>query len=234
MIHELSEGTVYVWQIPLLPHRPMSHYRAALIPEELSRADQFRFDVHRERWTVCRATARNILKMCLPNQVEPIVIEYGDNGKPYLKEYRDLHFNISHSKDSALLAITKTGPIGVDIERTDRNIDLLRLSKRFFAPSEQEVLAAVAEYDRKDAFFKIWSRKEAYIKCSGQGLRIPLSSFAVNISNEQPQILQHNKDISTDQWQLHHLDVVGDFRAACITSVPDTLVKFQQYTSPIF
>lgn len=215
------DSTVHVWRIPLSPAKAMAEYRSILVPEERERADQFRFEIHRERWTICRSVVRSLLGLYLPDSEQALEIKYGDNGKPYLEYFPDLHFNISHSKNMALLAVTRSGPLGIDIESVDRNIDHLVLSKRFFAPVEQQILKEVGEEERNDTFFKIWSRKEAYIKCSGQGLRIPLSSFAINTSTEKPLILLHNKEVSNERWRLHHLHVNDNFRAACITSVPE-------------
>ncbi|MDR1805701.1 MAG: 4'-phosphopantetheinyl transferase superfamily protein [Clostridium sp.] len=95
----------------------------------------------------------------------------GEFGKPYFAGIEDFHFSLSHSGEYLALA-THDSPVGVDIELL-RKPDLL-VARRFFTKDEQEY---VAEDEKR--FFEVWTRKEAYIKYTGMGLRTPLPSFSV-------------------------------------------------------
>ena len=110
---------------------------------------------------------------CKKLGVESSELEFGfnENGKPYLKSHPDFHFNISHSKEKLAVAISDT-PIGIDIEKL-REPDF-RVAKRFFTEREIGYVG-----NNPNRFFEIWTKKEAYLKFKGTGLKFPLSDFDV-------------------------------------------------------
>lgn len=99
---------------------------------------------------------------------------FNSHGKPILRD-AGLFFSISHSGDKAFVVLSDH-EIGCDVEMI-RDIDAIRLAQRFFAPEEVSYLTASADIEGE--FFRIWTLKEAYIKCRGEGLSIPLNSFIV-------------------------------------------------------
>jgi 4'-phosphopantetheinyl transferase len=105
---------------------------------------------------------------CLPPDAS---ITRDEHGKPYFDHFPDVHFNISHSGSALALAVHKA-PVGVDTERIGTP-DFL-IARRFFLADEQK-------YVEKNAikFYEIWTKKEAYIKYTGEGLSRPLRSFSV-------------------------------------------------------
>ncbi len=108
-------------------------------------------------------------------------IEKNQYGKPYLKEYQEFNFNISHSGDFVVCAIDNK-PIGIDIEEI-KHIEFEQIAKRFFTLSEFDYINNNISNSRLSKFYEIWTLKESYIKCCGKGLAIPLNSFSINISN---------------------------------------------------
>lgn len=122
---------------------------------------------------------RNILGKYLDADGDNLVIYKTEYGKPYLKDYPDTHYNISHTK-SAIVCAVSDEPVGVDIERS-KEINK-RIVKHFFTVIEQDyVLENICYQDER--FIEIWTKKEAYVKWIGQGIAIPFSSFEV--SNEE-------------------------------------------------
>lgn len=118
---------------------------------------------------------------------------YGKNGKPSIKEYPDIHFNVSHSGNFAVGAFAgkKTG---CDIEKIDKNIDL-KISEMFFCPSECEYINSFDDKDSKiDTFYRLWVLKESFIKATGCGLSAPLDSFCINIADKITVEQQENKN----------------------------------------
>lgn len=157
-----------------VPPERQAELEALLSPEERARAALFHFAPDSTRFIVCRGNLRELLSVHLA--VPPTAIELVRNryGKP---ETAGVHFNVSHSGNLALIAISRTRVVGIDIERVNRAFAHEKIPERFFAPTEVRALRALPEADQLKAFFTIWTRKEAYIKALGEGLSHPLASF---------------------------------------------------------
>ena len=182
----LCDESIDLWTIPLndIGDRLQDHAQS-LSAEERQRAARFRNSEDSRRFTLARGSLRSILSQYLETPPNTIELSYGTYGKPCLAEPHraTLKFNLSHSGDYALCALTKKHSIGIDIEKI-RNDDpdyYLRLATRFFSRKEFEAIDAAPENDRTLLFFACWTRKEAYLKRHGLGLRLPLSGFTVNV-----------------------------------------------------
>ncbi|MDD6488774.1 MAG: 4'-phosphopantetheinyl transferase superfamily protein [Clostridia bacterium] len=122
-----------------------------------------------------------------------ILFTYGKNGKPSIKEYPNIHFNVSHSGNFAIAAFAGK-ETGCDIEKTEKNIDL-KISEMFFCPSECEYINSFDDKDSKiNAFYRLWVLKESFIKATGCGLSVPLDSFCINIGEKITVEQQENKN----------------------------------------
>lgn len=107
----------------------------------------------------------------------PFEIAYEKRGKPYLTEYPDVYFNLSHSGDYVCCAVGDM-PVGIDIQRiTDVKEGL---AHRFFTERDNQKLAACDEEERKKLFFRMWSIKESYIKLTGRGMEEGLNTFEID------------------------------------------------------
>ncbi len=116
-----------------------------------------------------------------------VKIELKENGKPYLPDYPQIHFNVTHS-ENMVLAVFADKEVGCDIEYT-KEADL-ELAKRFFCPEEYEFIAGL-EGERKDnAFFQIWTLKESFLKATGMGLALPLNAFGLYMSGGKIMVRQ--------------------------------------------
>lgn len=109
---------------------------------------------------------------------EHIAFEKNEYGKPYLKEHPKFNFNISHSGDFVVCAIDNK-PIGIDIEKI-KHIEYKEIAESFFSSSEFEYIGKADSEIELNKFYEIWTLKESYIKCCGQGLSIPLKSFSID------------------------------------------------------
>lgn len=98
-----------------------------------------------------------------------VVIEYDARGKAHVRG-DSLHFNISHSGGALALAISRSQPLGIDLEHQRRPRRVLELAERFFAPHEAEALGRLSEVERQIAFLRLWTRKEALVKAEGSGI----------------------------------------------------------------
>ncbi len=177
---ETGLDTVHLWTFPLC--RGEADY-ALLSGEEKQRANRFHFDIHRNRFIAGRAQLRRILGGYLGTSPEEITLTYGRSGKPTITAPVPLEFNLSHTGDLAALGVAGFG-IGVDIEQI-REIDR-DVAQRFFAADEVAALFGLPGEQWNEAFFSCWTRKEAYVKASGEGLMVALDSFSVSLAPGKP------------------------------------------------
>jgi 4'-phosphopantetheinyl transferase len=174
----------------------------ALDPAELARGATFRFDRHRDEFVACRGTLRALVGAYTARPARSIAFGYSSTGKPYLAKPGDLRFNVTHSGDLALIAFTRGRELGVDIEQY-RDLDLLAVAKTSFSEHEQAVLSGLPEPARRDAFFSCWSRKEAFLKATGVGLK-HLADFDVTLHPEPARLLRVVGPFSRE-WTIYDL-----------------------------
>lgn len=183
----LEPGEVHVWKIDLdLPGEGAAALSALLSADERQRADRFRFDRHRRRYIVSRAAARRLLGAYGERAAGAVELTYGAKGKPSMLDEPELEFNLSHSGDGALMALSRSGPVGVDIERLRTLEDADDIARRFFSPREVTTYLAQPEAGRPRAFFNCWTRKEAFVKALGEGLFLSLERFDVSLEPDVP------------------------------------------------
>jgi 4'-phosphopantetheinyl transferase len=174
--------------------------------EERERAARFRFDRDRNRFTVCRGTLRELLGVRRDQR-----FVYGAYGKPMLAGSA-LRFNVSHSHGMAMIAISRGREVGCDIERIDPAFVDDKIPERFFSPCEVAALRALPEEKQCHAFFRCWTRKEAYIKACGMGIYLALDSFDVTLAPDQPSALLRG----ADGWSLYDIEAPDGYAAALV------------------
>ncbi|MEJ6391561.1 4'-phosphopantetheinyl transferase family protein [Gymnodinialimonas ulvae] len=159
--------------------------RALLAPDEHARADRFHFDRDRERYIRGRAFMRRRLAEVTGRAAQALPLVDGPWGKPALRDGA-VAFNLSHSGALAVLAISRAGPVGIDVERIDRTIDVPGLSQSCFLPAERAVLDALEPDARQRRFFAFWTAKEAVMKRTGQGMSLPPLEIALQLEQGWP------------------------------------------------
>lgn len=126
-------------------------------------------------------------------------------GKPYLKEYPNFNFNISHSGEYVLLAIDNKS-IGVDVEEV-KPIECEEIAKNFFTVKEFDYIINQDMKFKLDKFYEIWILKESYIKCCGRGLSIPLKSFSIEIDQFKNIKVVSNNEYKEHKFKLFNIDL---------------------------
>ncbi len=213
----LLANEVHVWTFGL--RRPPDQVRElakVLSPDEEARAARFAFERLRVEATVARGVLRQILGAYLGVGPAALAFEINPQGKPSLAGY-SLHFNLSHSGGRAVCAVTRAGPVGVDLELIRSDFDCVGLARQSFSAAEQLTLARAPGAEQVRLFFRCWSFKEAYIKGRGGGLSIPLDAFDVPLGPDHAQQAVLARDSwSTDGagWYLRELSLDPRFAAA--------------------
>jgi 4'-phosphopantetheinyl transferase len=213
---------IRVWRAELDRSEPATAALAALLaPDERARAERFRFERDRRRFTVGRGLMRTLLGKILGIAPEEIAFSYGTRGKPELARPRDsgLEFNLSHSNGLALLATSWERAVGIDIEYQGKEIDFLGIADRFFTPQELAQIRGQPEAaTQRTAFFRGWARKEAFLKARGDGLWVGLDQFEVSIDPPAPaRVVWTAWDPDeAGRWTLLDLDVHPGFASALV------------------
>lgn len=217
---ELAEGEVHVWAVPLDPAPERVEALGCLLSEdEWARAWRFRFEVHRRRFVVGRGVLRTLLGAYLATPPARLAFTYGERGKPDLAAAGagpPLFFNLSNSHELALLGVTREREVGVDLEHLKPMAELDKIAERFFAPPESATLLDLPPAERERAFFRCWTRKEAYLKAVGVGLAAPLDSFVVTLGpGEPPRMLSLRGDPAAGaRWRYWHLEPAPGYLGA--------------------
>lgn len=198
------------------PECSVPSWGAVLSPDEIDRAARFRVEHARRSYIATRLALRFLLARYLGEAPHAIRFQYGSKGKPELAAPAGIHFNVSHSGGFAVLAFSWDGEIGVDVERIHPMEDMLDIAERFFSAEEAADLRSLPACERVDAFFRCWTRKEAYVKAVGDGLFIPLDSFRVTLRRGEPAEFIHfrNDAAAARRWTLMNLNVGKGYLAA--------------------
>jgi 4'-phosphopantetheinyl transferase len=219
----LQEDEVHLWRADLDAIRAdESRWVAMLSEDESTRASRFHFSSDRQRFVASRALLRTILAGYLATDPNRLRFSYSKKEKPSLgPEHADcsLTFNISHSGGIALFAFTRRREIGVDVELVRDDFDMEAIAQRFFSAQEQEQLAALAnekDEGKFEAFFRCWTRKEAYIKATGGGLSVPLRQFDVSIAEGDHDALRATRPDPAEAalWSLREIPAGSGYIAA--------------------
>lgn len=216
----LKSFEIHVWAASLRQTvERISTYERTLSPDEQARSARFRFDCDRHRFIAGRGLLRAILARYLQEDPSHLVFDYNRRGKPFLVEcggQNPLYFNLTHSEDLALFAVTWICNIGIDVERMCPLSDAKGIAARFFSPSERDGLKALSEVEEPIAFFNLWTRKEAWLKATGDGIGDSLNQVEVSfLASEPARLIRLFGNAETAQeWSLLKLLPAPDFIGA--------------------
>jgi 4'-phosphopantetheinyl transferase len=213
---ELEPRHVDIWRLSLdLPPDSVKSMESTLSADEIERAARFRFEKDRSRFIVSHARLREILARYLRSGPARFAFSVNEYGKPSLTHSR-LEFNLTHSGNLALVAVTWNRKVGVDIERIREGISSLVIARQYFSKAEMAELQSLPPEQRVDAFFVCWTRKEAFIKAHGMGLSLPLVSFDVSLTPGQPAVLRATRPDPHEagRWTLFPLEVPPGYAGA--------------------
>jgi 4'-phosphopantetheinyl transferase len=206
---------VQVWQVELAVDAPaVASALAVMSGDERARADRLRRLEDRRRFIVSRAGLRRILGAWLGVAPQALRLGEGEYGKPCLATVGGPPFNVSHSGDLALIAVSRSHAVGVDIEQTGRGLDELdAIAQAYFSTAERLAYAALPRAERARAFYRGWTRKEAVAKALGLGMSLPGPSFDVTLTAE-PKLLRLAEDTAPSPWSLTDLDLPPGYAGA--------------------
>jgi len=211
----LRDGEVHVWRIPLgepvrrgRPPEPLTdRLTDPLTSEEHARARRFRHARDRASFVAARGALRRILAHYLATAPGDLVFEYGAFGKPALAgraRCPDIRFNLAHSGEVAVLAVTCGRDVGVDVEVVDPSVPFLEVAAATFSELEVAELRSLPAGELARGFYNCWTRKEALVKAVGLGLSLPLTAFDVSLAPlDEPRLLASREPrLAGNGWRL--------------------------------
>lgn len=216
----LHTGDVHIWivnQDQVVDYK--SHFLQLLSQEEQERLLAFKCRDSYLRFVLRRGILRMLLALYTQQHPAEVVISVRKYGKPYLAS-GELHFNISHSDELAIMAFSENR-LGIDIEKIQPIDDAVLVVNHQYSTCEQQYWSSLDEDERLSAFYKIWTGKEAFIKFIGTGLTMPLKSFDIVVNDETRYIRLPNKQ--TNDYHVYDVPVAHDYLATLITQYPSTI-----------
>ena len=223
----LEGNEVHIWRLE--PEPTVEHYLELLSADERERAARFRFPHLTHSFVADHGRIRLILGDYAGVDARGLEFVCNEFGKPEVANLSaPLRFNLSHTEGMSMLAVALDTAVGIDIEAVRPMDDWLGVAQSHFSPREIAVLNETEQSDRQNAFFRCWTRKEAFLKAHGRGLSIPLDSFAVSVAAEAtPALLECTwGPEETKRWSLMSLDVGTKFAGALAVEGKDWKIRY--------
>ena len=215
----IQSSEIHLWRVALnQPIAVIQTLAPLLSPDESQRADRFRREQDRQHFIVGRAMLRQILGRYLAIAPSALQFGYEPRGKPFLTNLPErpapVQFNLSHSRGLALYAIGRDRRVGVDLEYLPRTLSEVEpLAQRFFAPTEYDALIALPIEQRRSAFLRLWTCKEAVLKAMGTGLS-ELEQIEIPQSSAPEFRLTTGTDNTIAHWSVRQFAPDQDYAGA--------------------
>ena len=215
-----SEFEVHIWRADLdWAQSRIPNIAESLSQDEKERASRFHFERDRNRFIAGRAILRGLLGQYLGIRPAEVRIQYGVYGKPTLREMIEgICFNMSHSQNLAVYGFTQNQPLGIDIEAYREMSDADQIAQRYFSPKEYQAYLSVLPEQKLETFYRCWTRKEAYMKATGEGFYLPLDQFEVSLKPDDPPALLWTASDPQEhkRWSLLDFKPADSFAGAVV------------------
>ncbi|WP_422105257.1 4'-phosphopantetheinyl transferase family protein [Winogradskyella sp.] len=194
----------------------LNFFEGLLSKDEKIKAHKFKFEKDKRVSIIARGALRVLLGKYLDISPEKIVFKYGDYGKPEFKNWQNLKFNTSHAKDLVVFGFTKNSEIGIDVEYCKSNFDVMDIVDNYFSKKEIEAIHKIPKHMQTQAFYRGWTRKEAFIKAKAKGLSFPLDAFSVSIESDNQSKLEETLWDSNEKhnWSIIPFETLDNYKAA--------------------
>jgi len=217
----LGDNEIHIWLNYLNLHQArLKHLYPLLSAAEKERSERFKHYKPRKNFIASHGFLHTVLSYYIDVPASEITFKHAEQGKPSIideQNKKNIQFNLSHSGNLAILAICKNNQLGVDIEHTDRKTDWAGIARRFFTANEQQDFFKLDESIQEDAFYKIWTRKEAHMKVTGKGLSLPPTQFEISIPPKPAEFIRNLKSEDNHFYKMLDIDLpdmYNDYRAS--------------------
>ena len=232
----ISSNEVHVWRLLLNEHNShVENIKEFLSADELERAGKFHFEKDQHRFLMARGVLRIILANYLGKRPDELRFDYNSFGKPALADnngWDSISFNLSHSGEIVLYAVSCNRKIGIDVERIQDSIDVRQIANRFFSIAEISSLDRVHKEKMSGVFFQYWTRKEALFKAVGDGISFPMEHLDVSLINGNflSPIILPGENGEKYCWHVQDLFPGDGYTAAIATEGGDLDISCWHYS----
>jgi 4'-phosphopantetheinyl transferase len=226
-IKDFAKGKNFIWLVEIEDQ----NYKKAqtslniLSTQEINRWYSFKFEKNKASYLISRIALRNILSLATNVTPEKINFSFTNYGKPFIADFPNLHFNLSHSNKKTLIAVSRQ-QIGIDIEYFDTRIDYFGIVKHFFSAEECDFIKNQKNcLAKRKIFFKLWTQKEALLKALGLGLfgNTKAINFGVFDQLDKSFVGFDPKD-----WSLRWLEINDDSYISAVAYEGYRAAEFEQ------
>jgi 4'-phosphopantetheinyl transferase len=206
-------GNVIIWIAHVSQSQDsLTFLEPCLDDRDRERAARFRFSEDRARFVLGRGLLRKCLGHYLQQTPETIELATTDRGRPFFPQDETVQFSISHTHDLVAIALTTGARVGIDLEFMQPPLDLPELAKRIFSEEDLQTFQALPGHEAPAAFFRAWTRKEAYLKARGEGITEGLRQISVSMGPEKTSFVKDTRDESAAAtWRLLALPVPAGY-----------------------
>lgn len=197
----------------------LAYYGSLLSAAERSKAERYAAPLLRRRYIEARGQVRCLLAQYCHCAPEALQFAAEAHGKPYLPAYPELAFNLSNSQDRLAVAVGSKRKIGIDIEVHRERMNLNALVRRCLAASEQGYWESLPQELQPQAFFALWTQKEAFVKAVGRGLGLGVENCIFTTQGPARLLSVPDGCGAAEDWQVAGLDFGDDISAALVFSV---------------
>lgn len=230
---ELNDSEVHVWLVNAGSENiPQELLAVSLSEDERESAARFKFAKDRRLYVAAHAALRSLLADYLRVAADDIHLVLGTHGKPALAPQiiaSGLEFNLSHSHEVALVAVARQKAVGVDVEFVKREFSFDELARRFFTTDEVAALFELPQPLQREAFFKCWTSKEAFLKAKGTGLSGKLDEVVITLAADQRVRI----NASVPGWSLSELTPCVDYQGALVVQGDSRPIRCFQWEPPL-
>jgi len=221
---KLANNEIHIWLSYLNLHQArLKHLYPLLSDQEKERSERFKFYKHRKLFIASHGFLHTALSFYIDTPASEILFSQGEQGKPFIiseQNTDNIQFNLSHSNNLAILAICKNQQVGVDVEYKDKKANWQGIIKRFYTQNEQDAILKLPEDTQKDAFFQVWTRKEAHMKVTGKGLSLSPSQFEVSTPPQAAEFIANLKTPDNSFYKMQDIilpEMYSDYYA-CLSA----------------
>jgi 4'-phosphopantetheinyl transferase len=234
----IGPNEIHLWHVKdnqIIDPYLIDLYYQYMNDKERAQQKRFHFQKHKHQYLVTRALVRSVLSL-YDDAISPENWEFKKNayGKPYINNSSvrlPLYFNISHTENLIVLAVTLDCDLGIDVEYLPRISRIDGIVESFFSPSEILSFKALSEEKQQQHFFDLWTLKEAYIKACGMGLSIPLDEFSYDFSDAGKINIKFNdsKNDSAEAWHFWQAQPTPEHKLSLAMRKPVKTVSLSQW-----